>query len=99
MPCCYWKDLLLLLLECKRTNIDYTPLHNKVWCLFARQLKADAEELEAATREGHQPRGLSLAAKFALSEGGQYSRSLKADKEICRMLYPGLVGVADEEAA
>ena len=48
---------------------------------------------------GRQPRGLSLAAKFAPSEGGQYSRSLKADKEICRLLYPGLVGVADEEAA
>jgi hypothetical protein len=95
----YWKDLLLLLLECKRSGVDYTPLHSKVWCLFARQLKADAEELEAATREGRQPRGLSLAAKFAPSEGGQYSKSLKADKEICRLLYPGLVGVADEEAA
>jgi hypothetical protein len=67
--------------------------------LFARQLKADAEELEAAAREGRQPRGLSLAAKFAPSEGGQYSRSLKADKQICRLLYTCLVGVADEEAA
>ena len=95
----YWKDLLLLLLECKRAEVDYTPLHSKVWCLFARQLKADAEELEAAAREGRQPRGLSLAAKFAPSEGGQYSRSLKADKQICRLLYTGLVGVADEEAA
>ena len=95
----YWKDLLSLLLECKCADVDYTPLHSKVWCLFARQLKADAEELEAATREGRQPRGLSLAAKFAPSEGGQYSKSLKADKEICRLLYPGLVGVADEEAA
>ena len=63
----YWKDLLLLLLECKRAEVDYTPLHSKVWCLFARQLKADAEELEAAAREGRQPRGLSLAAKFAPS--------------------------------
>jgi len=95
----YWKDLLLLLLECKRADVDYTPLHSKVRCLFARQLKADAEELEAAAREGRQPRGLSLAAKFAPSEGGQYSRSLKADKQICRLLYTGLVGVADEEAA
>ena len=24
----YWKDLLLLLLECKRTDVDYTPLHS-----------------------------------------------------------------------
>ena len=95
----YWKDLLLLLLECKRSGVDYTPLHSKVWCLFARQLKTDAEELEAAKRGGRQPHGLSLAAKFAPSEGGQFSRSLKADKEICRLLYPGLVGVADEEAA
>ena len=39
----YWKDLLLLLLECKRADVDYTPLHAQlVWCLFARQLKADA---------------------------------------------------------
>ena len=35
--------------------------------MFARQLKADAEELEAAAREGRQPRGLSLAAKFGVS--------------------------------
>ena len=89
----------MLLLECKRADVDYTPLHSKVRCLFARQLKADAEELEAAAREGRQPRGLSLAAKFAPSEGGQYSRSLKADKQICRLLYTCLVGVADEEAA
>jgi hypothetical protein len=68
----YWKDLLLLLLECKRADVDYTPLHSKVRLtrLFACQFKADAEELEAAAREGRQPRGLSLAAKFAPSEGG-----------------------------
>jgi hypothetical protein len=68
----------------KRSDVDYTPLHSKVRCLFARQLKADAEELEAAAREGRQPRGLSIAAKFAPSEGGQYSRSLKADKQTLR---------------
>jgi hypothetical protein len=50
-----------------------------VWSLFARQLKADAERL-------------SLAAKFARSESGQHSRSLKADREICRLLHPGLSG-------
>jgi hypothetical protein len=39
----HWKDMLLLLLECKRADVDYTPLHAQlVWCLFARQLKADA---------------------------------------------------------
>ena len=48
LPCYgYWKDLLLLLLECKRANVDYSPLCSKVFSLFARQLKADAEELEA----------------------------------------------------
>ena len=52
-------------------------------------------------RRGRTPTGLSLAAKFAPSEGGQHSRSLKADKEICRLLFPGLVGahIADGEAA
>ena len=72
-----------------------------MFSLFARQLKADAEELEAAKRAGRTPTGLSLAAKFAPSEGGQHSRSLKADKEICRLLYPALVGahIADGEAA
>ena len=97
----YWKDLLSLLLECKRADIDYSSLRRKVFSLFARQLKADAEELEAAKRAGRTPTGLSLAAKFAPSEGGQHSRSLKADKEICRLLYPALVGahIADGEAA
>jgi len=97
----YWKDLLSLLLECKRADIDYSSLRRKVFSLFARQLKADAEELEAAKRAGRTPTGLSLAAKFAPSEGGQHSRSLKADKEICRLLFPALVGahIADGEAA
>lgn len=76
-------------------------MRRKVFSLFARQLKADAEELEAAKRAGRTPTGLSLAAKFAPSEGGQHSRSLKADKEICRLLFPALVGahIADGEAA
>ena len=68
----YWKDLLSLLLECKRSaraDIDYSSLRRKVFSLFARQLKADAEELEAAKRAGRTPTGLSLAAKFAPSEG------------------------------
>ena len=97
----YWKDLLALLLECKRADIDYSPLRRKVFGLFARQLQADAEELEAAKRAARTPTGLSLAAKFAPSEGGQHSRSLKADKEICRLLFPALVGahIADGEAA
>jgi hypothetical protein len=102
LPCYgYWKDLLSLLLECKRVNVDYSPLRSKVFSLFARQIKADAEELEAAAREGRTPKGLSLAAKFAPSEGGQHSRSFNADKEICRLLFPDLVGahIADGDAA
>ena len=75
----HWKDLLSLLLECKRADIDYSSLRRKVFSLFARQLKADAEELEAAKRAGRTPTGLSLAAKFAPSEGGQHSRSLILD--------------------
>ena len=67
-----WKDLLNLLLECKHGNVDYAPLRHKVWNMFARQLKADEEELAAATRQGRSPK-LSLAAKYAPSQGGQHS--------------------------
>ena len=82
-----WKDLLNLLLECKHSNVDYAPLRHKVWNMFARQLKADEEELAAATRQGRSPK-LSLAAKYAPSQGGQHSRVLKADKEIYKILFP-----------
>jgi len=82
-----WKDLLNLLLECKHGNVDYAPLRHKVWNMFARQLKADEEELAAATRQGRSPK-LSLAAKYAPSQGGQHSRVLKADKEIYKILFP-----------
>ena len=82
-----WKDLLNLLLECKHGNVDYAPLRHTVWSMFARQLKADEEELAAATRQGRSPK-LSLAAKYAPSQGGQHSRVLKADKEIYKILFP-----------
>ena len=92
-----WKDLLNLLLECKHGNVDYAPLRHKVWSMFARQLKADEEELAAAARQGRSPK-LSLAAKYAPSQGGQHSRVLKADKEIYKILFPG-VALASSGAA
>ena len=47
-----WRDLLNLLLECNHGNLDYAPLRHEVWNMFARQLKADKEELAAATFQG-----------------------------------------------
>ena len=87
----YWKDLLSLLLECNRDGIDYAPLSARVWAVYAAQIQADAAELTAAQLERRAPK-LSLAAKFAPSEGGQHSRALNADREICKLLFPTLVG-------
>jgi hypothetical protein len=56
-----------------------------VWSMFAGQLKSDTEELDAATQEARAPRNLSLAAKFAPSEGSHFSKLLGADKEISRL--------------
>ena len=97
----YWKDLLSLLLECTNGDVDYAPLKRKVWQMFSRQLKADMDEFDSATREARSPRNLSLVAKFAPSEGGHHSKALGADKEICKLLFPSLVGehVADADAA
>jgi hypothetical protein len=78
-------------------NVDYAPLRHKVWNMFARQLKADEEELAAAKRQGRSPK-LSLAAKYAPSQGGQHSRVLKADKEIYKILFPAFA-LASSEAA
>jgi len=87
----YWKDLLSLLLECNRDGVDYAPLSARVWAVYAAQIQADEAELTAAQLERRAPK-LSLAAKFAPSEGGQYSRALNADREICKLLFPTLVG-------
>jgi hypothetical protein len=78
-----WRDLLNLLLECNHGNVDYAPLCHKVWNMFARQLKADKEELATATCQGRSPR-LSLAANVTCNlprRAGQHSRVLKADKD------------------
>jgi hypothetical protein len=95
----YWKDPLSLLRECKMGHVDYAPLRRKVWAMFARQLQSDKDELDAATREGRAPRNLSLAAKFAPSEGSHFSKLLGADKEICKLLFPVLVGAHVTDAA
>ena len=50
-----WRNLLNLLLECNHGNLDYAPLRHKVWNMFARQSKADKEELAAATCQGCSP--------------------------------------------
>lgn len=99
-----WKDPLSLLLECHHrgdANVDYSGLQQRVWTLFARQLEADWSEVKAARTEGRAPRTLSLCAKFAPSEGGEHSRVLGADKAICVLLFPAVVGskVAVGEAA
>ena len=92
----YWKDLLSLLLQGADQGMSLEPLQHKVWSMFASQLTSDMKELEEATQQGRPPRSMSLAAKFAPSEGGQHSKVLGADKEICKMLFPALV--ADGQA-
>ena len=81
----YWKDLLSLLLQCSEQD---SPLHAKVWTLFAEQLGRDLLELEAALKEERAP-AISLCAKYAASEGGQHSKALHADKEISKLLFRG----------
>ena len=87
----YWKDLLSLLLECAEPE---TPLHAKVWSLFAEQLGRDLLELEAALREGRSAH-VSLCAKYAPSEGGTHSKALKADKKIAELLFHGSKSAAE----
>ena len=89
----YWKDLLSLLLECPQPTArddgyDYSGMHARVWSLFADQLGIDLLELETALKEGRTPQ-ISLCAKYAPSEGGGHSKALRADKEICKILFRG----------
>jgi hypothetical protein len=87
----YWKDLLSLLLECQGESVDYIALRARVFALFACQLKDDTAELQAAKNEGRTPK-ISLCAKFCPTEGGSHSKALSADKEICKLLFPTVVG-------
>lgn len=93
----YWKDPLYLLLECNNKDVDYVPLQNKIWILFAKQIKNDYNEVTTAEKEGRQPCNISLVAKFAPSEGKEFSKLLKADKQICRRLFREIADNNDKE--
>jgi hypothetical protein len=82
----YWKDLFSLLLECPTRG--YGEMHAKVWSLFTDQLGSDLLELETALEESRTTKIL-LCAKYAPSEGGQHSKDLRADKEICKIMFHG----------
>ncbi|EKX42092.1 hypothetical protein GUITHDRAFT_74258, partial [Guillardia theta CCMP2712] len=85
----YWKDLLLLLQNCKGAGMqqdDYDVIADRVWTLFADQLKTDYRELTEAQEQGLVPK-LSLCAKFAPSEGHAFGRELGATRSICQKLY------------
>lgn len=85
----YWKDLLALAVTCK-DNAEY-PLSRKVFELFAQQIEKDYLEVQKAETDDRTAK-ISLCAKFCPSEGGKYSKLLSADKEICKQLYPSIVG-------
>lgn len=87
----YWKDLLCVLEECRNEGTSYDDLKNRVFGIFANQLMLDKEELENARKEDRTPR-ISLCAKYCPSEGGHYSRTISADKEICKFLFPHIIG-------
>jgi hypothetical protein len=83
----HWKDLLSLLLDALESPTrGYDEMHAKVWSLFADQLGSDLLELETSLEECRTPR-ISLCAKYARSEGGQHSKVLRADKEICKVMF------------
>jgi hypothetical protein len=85
----YWKDLLSLLLECPKRG--YSEMHAKAWLLFADQLGSDLLELETALEESRTPE-ISLCAKYVPSEGGKsHSKALRADKEIRKIMFFGVV--------
>ena len=87
----YWKDLLSILDECRNKSLNYDELKNSVFRTIARQLEIDTKELETARKNNYTPQ-ISLCAKYCPSEGGFYSKTMSADKELCKMLFPYLVG-------
>jgi hypothetical protein len=90
----YWKDLLLLLSEMKTNpmpGVNYILFKNKVFKLFADQLKKDHETFTNTTK-GETPRIEGFCAKWAPSEGKEHDKQLNAVSEICMFLYPDLVG-------
>lgn len=89
----YWKDLLSLLTHCPEATGVYENMHAKVWSLFAEQLRSDMLESLRA-REEHRAPKISLCAKFAPSEGCSFSKKLRADREICKILFPSCTDAA-----
>ena len=90
----YWKDLLLLLQEMKLTpmeGVNYLPIQHKVYQLFADQLTKDFQTL-TETPEGKTPSIQGYCAKWAPSENKEFDKRLNAVSEICKILYPELVG-------
>jgi len=90
----YWKDLLLLLEEMKKNpvpGIDYKPFNTMIWKLFAEQLQKDYSTL-THTPEGKTPQIEGFCGKWAPSEGDKYDKLLNAVSEICKIIYPELVG-------
>jgi hypothetical protein len=87
----YWKDLISQLLECQTSGYD--EMHAKVWLLFADQLGSDLLKLETALEESLTP-DISMCAKYAPSEGGHHSKALRADKEICKIMFHGDIEVS-----
>lgn len=90
----YWKDLLLLLQEMKKTpfeGINYLPIQQKVYQLFADQLTKDYATL-LSTPKGEIPNIQGYCAKWAPSEKKEFDKLLNSVSEICKILYPELVG-------
>ena len=90
----YWKDLLLLLREMKKNpmhQVDYRPIKTKIYNMFADQLRIDHSTL-TSTPEGKIPQIEGYCAKWAPSEGATDDKQLNAVSEICKVLYPELVG-------
>lgn len=97
----YWKDLLYLLEYFHSQNktlrpyngtgdeIDeqddreakYKALEQAVYSLYARQLREDY-----AAEEGTE---ISLGAKYAPTEGGQFSKTMHADKKMSSVIFGG----------
>lgn len=88
----YWKDFLLLLQEVwdhPVPGVDYSPLNQEVWRLYAKQLEADYALLEACRADGSKP-SISFAGKYAPREKKQFAKSLHAVSELAQLMFPPL---------
>jgi hypothetical protein len=88
----YWKDLLLLVEEVKKSpveGVDYSPLLQRVWEIFATQLSQDYECIQHCAITGEKP-SISFAGKYAPREKKAFDRSLDAVSHISRLMFPDL---------